>query len=43
MKVKPSIKKICNNCQIVKREGRLFVMCKKIQNINNDKVELSEA
>jgi len=29
MKVKPSVKKNCNSCQIVKREGRLYVICKK--------------
>jgi len=27
MKVRPSIKKICNKCQIVKRRGRLYVIC----------------
>ncbi|GMX58809.1 MAG: 50S ribosomal protein L36 [Candidatus Microsyncoccus archaeolyticus] len=29
MKVKPSIKKICKDCKIVKREGRIYVICKK--------------
>lgn len=29
MKVRPSIKKMCEGCQIVKREGRLYVICKK--------------
>ncbi|MDO8537217.1 MAG: 50S ribosomal protein L36 [bacterium] len=27
MKVRSSIKKICKNCQIVKRGGRLYVLC----------------
>ncbi|MCH7541229.1 50S ribosomal protein L36 [Patescibacteria group bacterium] len=27
MKVKASIKKRCTNCQIVKRRGRLYVIC----------------
>ncbi|MDO8601388.1 MAG: 50S ribosomal protein L36 [bacterium] len=27
MKVHPSIKKICEKCKIVKRQGRLFVIC----------------
>ncbi|MEK7061839.1 MAG: 50S ribosomal protein L36 [Patescibacteria group bacterium] len=29
MKVRPSVKKICKDCQIVKREGRIYVICKK--------------
>ena len=33
MKVKASIKKICEHCKIIKRHGHLL-----IQNINNDKV-----
>ena len=28
MKVRSSIKKICQNCKIVKRQGRLYVICK---------------
>lgn len=27
MKVRASIKKICENCKIVKRKGRLFIVC----------------
>jgi len=27
MKVRSSVKKICNNCKIVRREGRVFVIC----------------
>ncbi|MDD2274670.1 MAG: 50S ribosomal protein L36 [Candidatus Pacebacteria bacterium] len=29
MKVKPSVKKICRDCKIVRREGRVYVICKK--------------
>lgn len=29
MKVRSSIKKMCNACQVVKREGVLFIICKK--------------
>ncbi|MBU4292663.1 MAG: 50S ribosomal protein L36 [Actinobacteria bacterium] len=28
MKVKPSVKKICSNCKIVIREGKVIVICK---------------
>lgn len=28
MKVRASVKKICNNCKIVKRNGILRVICK---------------
>ncbi len=28
MKVKPSVKKICNNCRIIRREGKVMVICK---------------
>lgn len=27
MKVKASIKKRCNNCKIIRREGRVYVIC----------------
>lgn len=29
MKVRSSIKKICKDCSVVKRRGRLYVICKK--------------
>ncbi|HOF44904.1 MAG TPA: 50S ribosomal protein L36 [Candidatus Pacearchaeota archaeon] len=29
MKVKPSVKKICRDCKIVRREGRVYVVCQK--------------
>ncbi|MCP4727178.1 MAG: 50S ribosomal protein L36 [bacterium] len=28
MKVRPSIKKMCDNCRIIKRRGVLRVICK---------------
>ncbi len=28
MKVQASVKKICRNCKIVRRRGRLYVICK---------------
>ena len=27
MKIKPSVKKICSNCKIIRRKGRLMVIC----------------
>jgi large subunit ribosomal protein L36 len=27
MKVKPSVKKICNKCRIIRRHGRVMVIC----------------
>ncbi|MCS5543450.1 MAG: 50S ribosomal protein L36 [SAR86 cluster bacterium] len=27
MKVRASVKKICRNCKLVKRKGRLYVIC----------------
>ena len=27
MKVKPSVKKICNNCRVIKREGKVLIIC----------------
>ena len=27
MKVKPSVKKICANCKIIRRKGKLMVIC----------------
>jgi len=28
MKVKASVKKICQHCRIVRRKGRVYVICK---------------
>jgi large subunit ribosomal protein L36 len=28
MKVRASVKKICRNCKIVRRKGRIYVICK---------------
>ncbi|MBI4121355.1 MAG: 50S ribosomal protein L36 [Candidatus Ryanbacteria bacterium] len=28
MKVRASVKKICNNCKLVRRNRRFFVICK---------------
>ena len=38
MKVRASVKKRSDECKIVKRKGRLYVINKKIQNLNKDKV-----
>ncbi|MEK7146689.1 MAG: 50S ribosomal protein L36 [Patescibacteria group bacterium] len=29
MKVRASVKKICNNCKSVRRGGRIYVICRK--------------
>ncbi|MCX6721295.1 MAG: 50S ribosomal protein L36 [Candidatus Staskawiczbacteria bacterium] len=29
MKIRPSLKKMCKDCKIVRREGRIYVICKK--------------
>ncbi|HDO23779.1 MAG TPA: 50S ribosomal protein L36 [bacterium] len=29
MKVRASVKKICKDCKMVRRKGRLYVICKK--------------
>ncbi|KAB2924572.1 MAG: 50S ribosomal protein L36 [Bacteroidetes bacterium] len=29
MKVRASIKKICENCKIIRRKGKVMVICKK--------------
>ncbi|MBM3257739.1 MAG: 50S ribosomal protein L36 [Candidatus Nealsonbacteria bacterium] len=29
MKVRPSVKKICKDCKIVRRSGRVYVICKR--------------
>ncbi|MGC9968655.1 MAG: 50S ribosomal protein L36 [Minisyncoccia bacterium] len=28
MKVRSSVKKICASCQVVKRRGRIYILCK---------------
>lgn len=37
MKVRASVKRICNHCKIIRRKGVVRVICKKTQNINKDK------
>lgn len=32
MKVRPSVKPMCNNCKIIKRHGKVMVICKKYPN-----------
>ena len=27
MKVKPRVKKICDNCKVIRRHGRVMVIC----------------
>jgi large subunit ribosomal protein L36 len=27
MKVRPSVKRMCENCRIIKRHGRILVIC----------------
>ena len=39
MKVRASIKKRSADCKIVRRKGVLFVINKKNQNLNKDKVK----
>ena len=38
MKVRASVKKRSDDCKIVRRKGRLYVINKKTQGINKDKV-----
>jgi large subunit ribosomal protein L36 len=28
MKVRPSVKRMCDNCRIIKRHGKILVICK---------------
>lgn len=28
MKVRPSVKKLCKNCRVIRRYGRLWIICK---------------
>jgi large subunit ribosomal protein L36 len=28
VKVKPSVKRICNKCRVIRRHGRVMVICK---------------
>ncbi|MEI7477743.1 MAG: 50S ribosomal protein L36 [bacterium] len=31
MKVRSSIKKICNKCKIIRRHGKIFVICENVK------------
>ena len=37
MKVRPSVKPICEYCKVIRRNGRVMVICPSIQNTNNVK------
>ena len=41
MKVRPSVKPICEYCKVIRRNGRVMVFAQQIQNTNNvkDKIE----
>jgi large subunit ribosomal protein L36 len=28
MKVKPSVKRICKSCKVIKRKGKVIIICK---------------
>lgn len=28
MKVRVSIRKMCNNCRLIRRKGKIFIICK---------------
>ena len=32
MKVRPSVKKICDKCKIIKRKGKVYVICENTKN-----------
>ncbi|ANY07430.1 50S ribosomal protein L36 [Pseudonocardia sp. HH130630-07] len=31
MKVKPSVKKICDKCQVIRRHGKIIVICSNLR------------
>ena len=39
MKVRPSVKPMCDKCRVIRRKGRVMVICEnpKTQNTNRDK------
>ena len=41
MKVRPSVKPMCDKCRVIRRKGRVMVICEnpklKTQNTNKDK------
>ena len=37
MKVRPSVKPICDKCKVIKRKGRVMVICSAYPNTNKDK------
>ena len=40
MKVRPSVKPMCDKCKIIKRKGKVMVICSKTLTINKDKDNL---
>lgn len=38
MKVRPSVKPMCDNCKVIKRNGRVMVICSATLSTSNAKV-----
>lgn len=43
MKVRPSVKPMCDKCKVIKRNGRVMVICSKIPATNKDRVNFTIA
>ena len=41
MKVRPSVKPICEKCKVIRRRGKVMVICENL-NINKNKVNQKE-
>ena len=39
MKVRPSVKPMCDKCRVIKRKGRVMIICENPK-INKDKVSI---
>ena len=39
MKVRPSVKRICKNCKIVRRRGVVYVICSRTRGTSSGRAE----
>ena len=40
MKVRPSVKPMCDKCKVIKRNGKVMVICSKIRVISKDRAKI---
>ena len=43
MKVRPSVKKICEKCKVIKRKGKIMVICENPKHLEKLNIDIDES